>query len=43
MAEVEVKKEKKQMRAPIETGAPDGFQYMHPTTVSYTHLRAHET
>ena len=27
MAEVEVKKEKKQMRAPIETGAPDGFQY----------------
>ena len=27
----EVKTEKKQMRAPIETGAPDGFQYMHPT------------
>jgi sulfite reductase beta subunit len=24
-------KVKKQMRAPIETGAPDGFQYMHPT------------
>jgi hypothetical protein len=24
-------KEKKQQRAPIETGAPDGFQYMHPT------------
>ena len=22
---------KKEMRAPIETGAPDGFQYMHPT------------
>ena len=22
---------KKQMRTPIETGAPDGFQYMHPT------------
>ena len=43
-------KVKKQMRAPIETGAPDGFQYMHPTMrknfgqwkyhepVSYTHL-----
>ena len=24
-------KAKKEMRAPIETGAPDGFQYMHPT------------
>ena len=23
--------EKKQMRSPIETGCPDGFQYMHPT------------
>ena len=28
MAEV---KQKKEMRKPIETGAPDGFQYMHPT------------
>ena len=24
-------KAKKEMRTPIETGAPDGFQYMHPT------------
>ena len=24
-------KVKKEMRTPIETGAPDGFQYMHPT------------
>ena len=22
---------KKEMRSPIETGCPDGFQYMHPT------------
>ena len=22
---------KKEMRTPIETGCPDGFQYMHPT------------
>ena len=24
-------KAKKEMRTPIETGCPDGFQYMHPT------------
>ena len=23
--------QKKEMRSPIETGCPDGFQYMHPT------------
>ena len=31
MNQVVEKKVKKEMRTPIESGCPDGFQYMHPT------------
>ena len=33
MAQAQVVVEKKKMRTPIESGCPDGMQYMHPLMI----------